>query len=284
MTNNIINFTHNNIIKIKVPKEKREIYKDSKELGLILIVSYGGSKIFYLAKKIDAKYYRIKIGSFPEASIAEAREKAAELKAQIAKGINPAEKIDISDEEEVKNELNFKTLFDKYINDYAQYRVKRWKDIIADMNRQASHLYEKAITDITREDVQDIFNDLTKAKKFRAANVAVERFKRIFNKLVEWGFIEKNPINKNNITLHKEKERERYLTEEEIAVFFNAVKEATLLIRDYIYISLYTAARKENVLSMAWKDINWKNQTWEIPNTKNGKPHVIPLLPPVIEI
>ncbi|MFV0251435.1 MAG: tyrosine-type recombinase/integrase [Rickettsia aeschlimannii] len=48
--------------------------------------------------------------------------------------------------------------------------------------------------------------------------------------------------------------------------------------RDYVCISLYTAARKGNVLTTTWKDINWEKKTWEIPNTKNGKPHVIPLI------
>ena len=47
---------------------------------------------------------------------------------------------------------------------------------------------------------------------------------------------------------------------------------------------LYTAARKGNVLAMAWEDINWEKKTWAMPNTKNGKPHVIPRLPPAIDI
>ena len=92
------------------------------------------------------------------------------------------------------------------------------------MNRQASHLYEKPITDITREDIQKIFNDLTKAKKLRTANVAVARFKRIFNKLITWGFLEKNPIYDDNITLNDEEERVRYLLEKEIQAFFKALK------------------------------------------------------------
>lgn len=85
------NFTQNKLTKINPPKTKREIYKDTKEKGLILIVSYGGSKIFYFYKKIKGRPYRIKIGAFPDLSITEARNKAIEYKNKIAKGTNPAE-------------------------------------------------------------------------------------------------------------------------------------------------------------------------------------------------
>lgn len=38
-----------------------------------------------------------------------------------------------------------------------------------------------------------------------------------------------------------------------------------------------TAARKSNVLSMHWSNINLVDQTWYIPDTKNGEPHLVPL-------
>ncbi len=90
MTNSL-NFTKDNLLKIEQPTTGRDTYKDTKEKGLILIVSYGGSKIFYLYKLVDGKPTRIKIVSFPDLSVAEAREKVLELKNQIAKGYNPTE-------------------------------------------------------------------------------------------------------------------------------------------------------------------------------------------------
>jgi integrase len=47
--------------------------------------------------------------------------------------------------------------------------------------------------------------------------------------------------------------------------------------RDYILISLLTGARKSNVLSMKWKDIDFDEALWKIPETKNGDPQTIPL-------
>ncbi|WP_341752532.1 MULTISPECIES: Arm DNA-binding domain-containing protein [unclassified Candidatus Tisiphia] len=84
-------FTTEDIEQIAAPQEKRDVYKDSKEEGLILIVSYGKSKTFYLAIAIGTKYHRIKIGRFPNLSVIEAREQAVKLKKKIAQGINPIE-------------------------------------------------------------------------------------------------------------------------------------------------------------------------------------------------
>ncbi|WP_375327197.1 Arm DNA-binding domain-containing protein [Candidatus Tisiphia endosymbiont of Nemotelus uliginosus] len=81
-------FTKDALYKIEPPKAKRNVYRDTKDTGLILIVSYGGSKTFYLGKKTKKIYKRIKIGRFPDLTVVKARVKAAALKSQIAKGIN----------------------------------------------------------------------------------------------------------------------------------------------------------------------------------------------------
>ncbi|AAY61829.1 hypothetical protein RFEPED_1461 [Rickettsia felis str. Pedreira] len=67
------NFTKNNLLKIEPPREKRTLYKDTKEKGLVLIVSYGGSKTFYLAQMVKDEYKRIKLGRFPDLPVEEAR-------------------------------------------------------------------------------------------------------------------------------------------------------------------------------------------------------------------
>ncbi|WP_256621179.1 Arm DNA-binding domain-containing protein [Rickettsia sp. TH2014] len=78
------NFTKNNLLKIEPAREKRALYKDTKEKGLVLIVSYGGSKTFYLAQMVKDEYKRVKLGRFPDLPVEEARLKAAKLKYKIA--------------------------------------------------------------------------------------------------------------------------------------------------------------------------------------------------------
>ncbi|WP_375327170.1 tyrosine-type recombinase/integrase [Candidatus Tisiphia endosymbiont of Nemotelus uliginosus] len=286
MTERLLNFTKDALYKIEPPKAKRNVYRDTKETGLILIVSYGGSKIFYLGRMIQKEYYRIKIGRFPDLSIVDARAKAAELKSQIAKGINPTkENNTVSndlDDLPTPEELTFKELFDKYIDNYAKHNIKRWQDRIAAMDRQAKHFYSLKISDIQRTDIQETFNDLTNVGKY-TANRFLETLSSIFNKAIDWELLEKNPI--TGIKKHKEQSRDRYITKEEAPRFFQTLEEETnQLMKDFILISLYTGARKSNVLSMRWENISFIDKTWYISDTKNGEPQTVVLIDEAIKI
>jgi integrase len=54
--------------------------------------------------------------------------------------------------------------------------------------------------------------------------------------------------------------------------------------RDAILLLHYISARKSNVLSMHWKEIDLERALWLIPETKNGQPHQTVLTPEALEI
>ncbi|UCM85576.1 MAG: tyrosine-type recombinase/integrase [Rickettsia endosymbiont of Culicoides impunctatus] len=276
-------FTQDVLYKIKTPQEKKDIYKDIKEKGLILVASYGGSKTFYFGKKFDNIYHRIKIGRFPDLSLIEARIKVVKLKSQIAKGINPMKerKAQLSNKSSVK--LTFEELLDKYINDHAKYNNKRWQDYKDTIERHAKDLYSIKLSNISKSDIHDKFNELSKKAGIYAANRFIDILRSIFNKAIEWELLKINPV--VGIKKHKEHSRDRYLTREELPKFFVVLsEEKNQLIKDFILISLYTSARKGNVLTMRWENIRFVDKIWYIPNTKNGIPQSLPLLDQAVEI
>lgn len=105
--------------------------------------------------------------------------------------------------------------------------------------------------------------------------------------MFNWGM--KNKICNDNpargITKNREKSRDRFLQPEELSKFFAAVQfESNKDIRDYVLISLYTGARRSNVISMRWQDISLEHQIWRIPQTKNDEPVIVPLIKEAVEI
>ncbi|WP_052694622.1 site-specific integrase [Candidatus Orientia mediorientalis] len=52
----------------------------------------------------------------------------------------------------------------------------------------------------------------------------------------------------------------------------------------FIRLALYTGARKRNVLTMKWSDIDFTKKIWHIKKTKNGKPQDVPLTDDAMEI
>jgi len=82
-----------------------------------------------------------------------------------------------------------------------------------------------------------------------------------------------------------ESSRERFLQPDEVSRFFKAlVDEPNETIRDYLMMSLLTGARRADVLSMRWDQVNFERAEWRIPTTKSGKPHTIPLLGEAVSI
>lgn len=287
MSSHSLNFTIKALDKIKPPKSDNtqkgsvyDTYKDTNESGLILIVTNSGAKTFYLYKKIDRKPTKVKIGKYPDLSIEGARKKARELKGQIATGKNPQE-----EKRKINNEMTFKELFDKYIEEHAKLHTKSWQDDIADVNRNLKHWFNRKISMITPEEVRKLHADFgDKRGKKGGANRLLNRINAIFNRAInEWGWEGKNPA--KIVKYFKTKSRDRFLQPDEIPKLFEKLEESQNEdLKDYVYLSLGTGARRGNIVAMQWEEINFETKEWRIPETKNGESLTVPLHKDMITI
>jgi len=248
------------------------------------MVSPSGAKYFYIARNISTsghkKYYRKKIGIFPDLTLPDARAKVIDLKRQIALGHNPFEEAIESIEE-----ITFKELVTKYIEDYAKLNVKRWKEYQAMMDKKAGDLYLMQISLIQKSNVRKIFMEITKKGNLYAANRFLETVRAIFNKAIEWDLLEKNPA--QGISLNTEEKRSRFITQAEMSQFLKSLSElCCILFEDFVLMSLLTGARSGNVLAMEWKEVHFEETTWLIPSSKakNRKEKPIHLVPWAMEI
>nr|WP_230597932.1 site-specific integrase [Orientia tsutsugamushi] len=231
----------------------------------------------------------MRIWEFPYVSIKEAIKKAIELKTLMANGIDPREVKRQQQIEENENrikerqEITFKELCYKYIEDYAKIYTINWEEYTDRVHTYAQALYGKKISQIRMSDIQQIFNDISKEGKYATANSLLATLRAIFNKAIKWGLIENNST--LGIEQHKLQARQRRLSYDEIGRFLHVLcEDTTPLIRDFALLALYTGARKTNVLEMEWDNIDFKRKIWHIPKTKNGKAQNIPLTDEAIEI
>jgi integrase len=283
---NKLNFIKSAIENLPIPradeygKVQNLVFRDAKQQGLCLIVSYGGSKTFYLSKKINGITQRIKLGKFPEISIEEARKLALQNLNIINQGKNPNE-----EKRKINKEMTFKELFDEFMVKYAirnnkQSTIKEYK---RSFEMYLSFFKNKKISQISKSDIEKFHNKIGENNGKYIANRQLGYVKVFYNKAIEWGFEGKNPA--ISIKPFKENSRDRYLKPEEIPLFFKSLEEEpNFLFKNYFYIALFTGARKDNILSMKWQDIDFTLAEWRIPETKNGEIVKIPLSQEVIEI
>jgi integrase len=274
-----INFTKAALQKIEPPHKPEgakggvsDTYHDLGEKGLILIVSHGGAKTFYLYMKINGVPKRIKIGAFPDLSIEQARKQAQSLKGQIAHGDDPTDTA-----KQQKEEYTLKLFFyDVYIEQYAKKHNRSWQNTVKNFERYLSDIANLKLSDINSTKIRALHQQLGQSKGIYTANRTYALIHVIFNKAIEYGWNGSNPA--HGIKKFKEKSRERFLQPDELPRFMEALEaEPNHDMRDYFKMLLLTGARRSNVASMHWKDISLELATWTIQDTKNGESHMVNL-------
>ena len=106
----------------------------------------------------------------------------------------------------------------------------------------------------------------------------------MFNRAKLWGLLkEENPV--RGIKLFHEEKRERFLTAEEIARLNQALMtEPDWRWRAFFPLSLLLGTRRGELITARWADIDFAQAVWRIPNTKSGRPHLLPLPRAAVQI
>ncbi|SEQ22667.1 tyrosine-type recombinase/integrase [Nitrosomonas ureae] len=273
------NFTKTAIEALPLPDKGWIYYYDLKVQGLGIGVGTTGKKSFILYRKINGKPERITLGRYPDLTIEQARGKASEFNSFIANGLNPSEL-----KRGRKAELTFSELFAEYMERHSKRKKKTWLEDQSQFKLYLDKsLGKKKLSSIDRKSIAHVHSSITKAGYAPTANRVKALLSSVFGWAISAGLCEINPV--IGIKSNKENQRDRFLQSDELPRFFKAVaEEPNSMIRDYILISLLTGARRSNVLSMRWKDINFDRAEWRIEETKNGTPQTVPLSPEALEI
>jgi len=272
------NFVKKTLKTLKAIKGKVTVYHDTTKPGLKLLVRPTGIKTFVLYRKIKGRPERITIGRFPEVTIEQARNQVDLLNAKIASGINPNE-----EKRGLRSEMALSDLFDRYIERYAKIHKKSWHEDYKQFQRYLKNWEKRKLSSIRKAQIQKLHAEIGTNKGRYAANRLLALLHTMFNRAIDWGWDHTNPA--HGIKKFKEKSRDRFLQSDELPKFFAALSEETsIIVRDYILLSLLTGARRSNLLAMRWDEINFERTTWTIPLTKTGDSHTLPLVPTAVEI
>lgn len=72
---------------------------------------------------------------------------------------------------------------------------------------------------------------------------------------------------------------------DELARFNDLLRKETHTdLRDFLTLCLNTGARRSDIFSMRWADIQWERELWQVPFPKNGEAYDVSLLPAALII
>lgn len=260
------------------PTQKRECYRDTKTPGLVLTVYPSGVKTFIVYRRIGGRPERIRIGTFPQVTVEQARTKAAEINGAIIKDENPAA---------VKRALRQEPTFGEVFVEFL--KTKRTRDG-RPLSAKTTYEYQKCAASHLRRIMGEQLPSIT-FERLREVHRRIEspaqanKARAIVSSVFNFARRERITTLPNPAELLRDygiKSRDRFLQPDELPRFFAAVADSPL--RDFFLLAILTGARRSNLQEMAWADINLTESTWRIPMTKNGSAQTVPLPPEAVEI
>lgn len=259
--------------------DKSVFYQDNQINGLAVRVNKT-TKVYMINKRINGNLKRIVIGDCSYITLAQAREKAIGLLADLVSGINPvAEKIKVPTLAEAyklyKAEKDLKPGTIKTYDRQILKKLSKWLDV--------------PLNDIMQSDVSTKFLEISKQSPSQA-NATMRAFSAVWNHArlsylnkKEEKIIKPCPVeilDAKNLW-HDIKPRTRHLDEDVLGKYVKTLidfksEDYHLMMphsnnaRDLLILYICTGIRLEEGYSLAWDNVDLEHGTMTLDNTKNS--------------
>ncbi len=272
----------------KHPASGQMFLRDDALRGFALRVT-PGSKTFVLEKEINGRVRRMTLGRYGVLTVEQARNQAYATLADIVRGHDP-----IAERQQRRSAPTFGDLVDLYIARHLPTKKSRINDDGL-LKHHLAHWRGRTLASITRADIIALHTQLgtkpstvirpgrpTARPAPRLANSVLTLLSSLFNLATDWGLYHgANPTAR--IKKFPARARDRFVTQDELPRLWAALAaDPSPFIRVAFLVALLTGARRNEVLTMQWTDVNFEQGTWRIPETKSGRVHLLPLPRPVL--
>ena len=280
---------------IGVRKQKTPgLYPDGN--GLYLQVSKGGSKSWLLRYRWQGKRPEIGLGSFADVDLADAREKAAAIRANLRKGVDPRQSTQDAPTEE-PTAPTFKACAVEFIKDRRgewsnAKHTEQWTNTLA---RYAyPTIGDKPVNEVLLDDVLTILKPLWETKTETATRVR-GRVERVLSWAIVKGHRQHpNPAlwrgNLDQLLAKPSKIRNSRhfaaLPYVGMPDLWTQLSGHTSRTADALRFTILTTARTGEVIAAQWREIDFDAAIWTIPadRMKAKREHRVPLVPAAISL
>lgn len=296
------------------PNKDYVIYWDETVKGLGLKIYPSLKKTFLFQSRLGGKVLKISIGAFPTYSIDQARQKSKEFDVMCSNGIDPrlAKKKQIAQNElEVRENKRKKLLFKDVWSAYLSVNQSRWRERtykdhirLASGNNEINIGKRKTLSkpqpiysllDIPLSELSsDVLKEwLNTENSIRPTSAALSF--RLVRACLNWaeeqslysGLLPDKSIHTKQVkqSVTPTKAKKDCLQKEQLNAFFRAVLDLpNPYISACLLITLITGARRNEIATLRWEDVDLKWNTLHINDKIDDEGRTIPLTPYVKEL
>lgn len=272
------------------PDNGQMFYRDSELKGFGVRIGTG-SKVYIAEGKIDGKTVRVTIGHHGVFTSEQARQEARNILGMIARGTNPN---DVAKVKKAKS-VTLTEVFEAYRKARSSLKPRTLYDYERIIKTYLADWQNKPLVDISKDMIERKHREIGRRSPAQA-NLTMRFVRALFNfALGQYedsdgnSIIPDNPIKRLSQTRswYRVDRRHTVIKAHELPEWFKAVNNLVNdhagpgnnreMIRDYLFLVLFTGLRREEAASLRWKNVDLKAKTLTIPDPKNRQPHVLPL-------
>lgn len=268
--------------RIKALKPSSKIYRVADGRGLCLQVSPSGSKLWYLRYRIGKSPRMAAIGPYgnkpDEVSLKQARDRAREMRALIANGVDPVAAKKAPDGQ------TFKEVSARWVTGYmpkgrpqSDATKARHERMIAIANKTLGNM---AIEEISKKHLRDVIRPFEEAGKAESAHRMKHTMSLIMSHaLDDEGSERLNPALGLKALIPKARPKNRaHLTDEKaIGQLLRSIDDyqGSPTIKHALLFMMMTAARSGEIRTIDWADVDLESALWVVPaeKTKQRREH-----------
>ena len=283
-------------LKALKPEEKPYEVMDAVVRSFGVRIMPSGVKSFILLRRFNASKNptRRALGTYPDMSLADAREKAREWNALADKGIDPAveeghQRRAAIEAEKQRKASTFKNAFEEYLHRKAS-KLKSGKDIEREMRREFKTWMGLPLADISPSMVKAAIQGIVDRGAPTNAHFLLAVTRAFFNWVVDSGDfgLEVSPCTKlkPTVLIGPRNVGARVLKDHELGAFWRASEAMAYPFGKLYQLLLLTALRRNEASNVRWSEIDLASKLWVVPaeRMKGGAAHSVPLTPEIFAL
>jgi integrase len=260
--------------------------------GLFLLITPTGGKLWRFKYRFDGKEKLLALGSYPEVSLLNARQRRDEARRQLANGIDPGAVRKAQKQANVQETETFEVIAREWHGRF----ISTWTEGHAEtiMSRLERDLFpwigKRPIAEIKAPELLTVLRRVESRGALESAHRIRTICGQVFRYAVATGRAERDPSAdlKGALPQPQEKHRAAITEPKEVAALLRAIEtyEGSFIVKCALKFAPLVFVRPGELRHAEWEEINLENAEWNIPGSKMKmkEPHLVPLSKQAIEI
>jgi integrase len=264
---------------------------DTEVPGFAVRVSPLGKKTFVLVSRYGTNNpTRRALGTYPDMSLSEARERAREWRRLVAQRIDPKAEAQRRERERQRTQAHtFASVAEDFIAHIKRLGQRRVYDVQRALRREfVSRWGDRPIAEIDRFDIQAVLDAAMKRGANAMAYLLLAYVRRLLDYAISRDIIAHNPCErmKPRDIFPQRHSRDRLLSDDEAVRLWRAAERLGYPFGSFVHTLMLTGARRSEVQAMTWSEIDLKRKEWTIPRAraKGKEAYVAPLVDDMVAL